>query len=77
MQLTIDCQNIISTCLNCEVPSDTKQKQSYRSFKKFEEDVFCKDLESLPTPCLDSLSEQGNIKDVNEIYNTFEERVIT
>ena len=72
-----DCHNIIRTCLNCEVPSDIKQKHSYRSFKKFDEEVFCNELESIPIPCLENLSEQENIINVvNETYNTFEKRVI-
>ena len=54
-----NCHNIISTCLNCEVPSDTKQK--------FDEEVFCNNLKSIPIPSLENISEQDNINAINEM----------
>ncbi|CAG2210856.1 unnamed protein product [Mytilus edulis] len=62
-----DCHNIISTVVKGNLPAQKRRDVTYRSYKTFDIDEFTNDLQKI------KISENCNEKDLNRIYDDYEE----
>ena len=67
-----DCQNMISSIINCKTPTIEKQKVYIRSFRNFDPEAYNQDLLNLNIPH----SKLHDKNEVNNVYCSFESDVV-